>query len=252
MTYVEIDPRFARLGNWMFQYAAAKTAAKGGPVTFVIERAKDREEFAKYAALFPEPVVESAPAGADVRTEIYNDPRLVDADMARRLYPVPGERCDMVSIHVRRGDYMKCPEGFPFVGEDYLRRAVALFGEGRRFMVFSDDIPWCKRFFRGGQFAFSEGRSPLEDLYGIARCMDHISSNSTFSWWGAFLGPGGRTVFPSMWRGPFVPNQDWKSLYFPGSEVLHNEYSPALWRKAKWGMFRRKCRHALKKLEFWR
>ena len=141
---------------------------------------------------------------------------------------------------------------FPFVGEPYLRDAVARFGMNRTFMVFSDDISWCKRFFKGPQFIFSEGHTPLEDLYGMARCKDHICSNSTMSWWGARLGPGGHTIFPSMWHGYASPVKEWSSFYFEGSEVIHNDYTPEVIRLSKRYLRWRRIRYFFKGLRFWR
>ena len=249
MIYVEIDPRFERLGNWMFKYAAAKTAAKGGEVTIVIDDDDYIHRFLEYRELFPDPIVKHAPEGAEVRIDLYADYKYIDPEIARKVFKAPTEREDFVSIHVRRGDYLHLPQFFPFVGEEYLRKAVASFGPERRFKVFSDDIKWCKKFFTGPRFEFSEGKTALEDLYGIARCRDHISSNSTFSWWGALLGPGGRTIFPSMWFGIANDVKDWSGYYFPGSEVIENSYSPALLRYAKWCIFKRSVRHFFKRLK---
>lgn len=93
-----------------------------------------------------------------------------------------------VSLHVRRGDYLNDPDNFPPVTVKYIREAVKQFPR-RTLAVFSDDIEWCKEaipkirkkveFFQGNE---------LVDLSMMASCGDHIIANSTFSWWGAYLG----------------------------------------------------------------
>lgn len=41
MTYVQIQPKGTRLENWMFQYAAAKSASPQDDISFVIEDMAD-------------------------------------------------------------------------------------------------------------------------------------------------------------------------------------------------------------------
>lgn len=126
---------------------------------------------------------------------------------------------DYVSIHVRRGDYVQHAGSFPPVDENYLLKAITLQSHrSDKFLFFSDDIQWCKDFVAKGivsykdneivnqQFEFSEGRSTFDDLCLMASCGHHIIANSTFSWWGSFLGhnPDRITVCPSAatWFGP--------------------------------------------------
>ena len=262
MTYVEIRPKGTRLGNWMFQYAAAKSASPNEGITFVIEDRNDWLKVEKFKVLFPDvTIIDNAPAGAVVRTDLYQDVKCLCPDVVSRMFVCPteireklqskyGRRLEdnsLVSVHVRRGDYLKLPHRHPFVGKDYLRKALGRFGAipNVKFIVCSDDIVWCKGFFStknfpGIQFYFSEGSGVLEDLYLMRSCKGgHVCSNSTFSWWGAYgsASPQPLTIFPSMWYGPAV-HSDWQGLYFEGSEVIKNEYSI--------GMYLPVCSHLLK------
>jgi len=45
-------------------------------------------------------------------------------------------------------------------------------------------------------------------------CNGHIIANSSFSWWGSYLG-GSTTVAPKNWFGPKGP-QDWSDIYREG------------------------------------
>ena len=105
---------------------------------------------------------------------------------------------DYVSLHVRRGDYVRYAAHFPPLTMSYISRAMAYF-PGRKFMVFSDDLQWCKANIKNAEFA---GGNEYEDLSLMASCGDHIIANSTFSWWGAYLGenPDRRIITPDHRR----------------------------------------------------
>ncbi len=100
---------------------------------------------------------------------------------------------DFVSLHVRRGDYLD-KEQFTFCPIDlnYINEAMMRFKElGKtRFMVVSDDIPWCRESIKDSdcEIQFSDKKSVYADLSLMASCSDHIMSNSTLAWWGSFLG----------------------------------------------------------------
>ena len=257
MTYVRIDPKGTRLGNWMFQYAAAKSATPNDAISFVIEDHNDWAKVETFKALFPDvTIADRAPEGVPARTDLYQDVKFLSLTIVAGLFACPSEvsknleskygqllnDVNLVSVHVRRGDYLKLPHRHPFVGKKYLKVAIARFMAitGGKFIVCSDDIGWCRKFFSetrfpGTQFYFSEGSSVLEDLFLMRRCKGgHICSNSTFSWWGAYASadPQPLTIFPSMWYGPAV-HTDWKGLYFAGSEIVQNHYTFGRWLVAK-------------------
>lgn len=114
---------------------------------------------------------------------------------------------EYVSIHVRRGDFLVHHTSFPPITLHYINTAIKKFPlEGLKFMVFSDDITWCKEHMKHEAYHFSEGKTELEDLTAMASCKHHIIANSTFSWWAAYLGqnPDRIVVCPhhSDWYGP--------------------------------------------------
>jgi hypothetical protein len=125
--------------------------------------------------------------------------------------PVVEGYLDYVSIHVRRGDYVQHSGSFPPVNDNYLLTATDIIDYKVgivKYMVFSDDIVWCKEYFKkyGDIIEYSEGRNERDDLALMASCGHHIIANSTFSWWGAYLGinPNKIVVSPSAqtWFGP--------------------------------------------------
>lgn len=116
------------------------------------------------------------------------------------------------SIHVRRDDYLKYPDVHPFPGMDYYNKAVELMkAEGyQKFLIFSDDIGWCKENFRGEEFKFSEkNERNYEDLILMSLCSSHIIANSTFSWWAAWLSrnPEKKIIAPQQWFGSNGPQR---------------------------------------------
>lgn len=98
-----------------------------------------------------------------------------------------------VSIHVRRGDYLQYPDKHPAIGAEYYTQGIKYFIDlgYTDFVVCSDDIPWCKANFErlqpAASFTYSEGNPPLQDVVLLSCCEHHISSSSTFGWWGAWL-----------------------------------------------------------------
>lgn len=134
-------------------------------------------------------------------------------DEVRKAFKLDIKPVDAVSIHVRRGDYVQHSNSFPPVTKEFVYTAytkiISQVGTMRK-IVFSDDIPWCKQNLSllsvGEDVTFSDGKTELEDLSLMASCSHHIIANSTFSWWGAWLGhnPDKIVVSPSAdnWFGP--------------------------------------------------
>ena len=118
---------------------------------------------------------------------------------------------DYVSIHVRRGDYVQFAGSFPPITVEYIQQALNKINTGKA-IVFSDDIGWCRANLHHLETSqmkieYSEGNEH-QDLSLMASCGHHIIANSTFSWWGAYLGhnPDRIVVTPSAkpgsWFGP--------------------------------------------------
>ena len=116
-----------------------------------------------------------------------------------------------ISLHVRRGDYVSDPTTRRYHGTcalDYYRSAVDYVGhrvEAPHLFLFSDDPEWTRQNL---EFPFPTtvvtANLPdrgYRDMQLMARCNHHIVANSSFSWWGAWLSPGGQkiVVAPSRW-----------------------------------------------------
>lgn len=131
---------------------------------------------------------------------------------------------DLVSVNVRRGDF--CRLGISVPGNWYLK-CIGSFEPSARFLIVSDDIPWCKTVFRGERFIFADRptgtfshQKYLIDFYLQRLCKHNIISNSTFSWWAAYLNEteGRKVYYPWPWNtwatGDFIPkNDNWIAIW---------------------------------------
>jgi hypothetical protein len=113
---------------------------------------------------------------------------------------------DSVSIHFRRTDYASqshlsiLPERYYAVAQEKISELI----EHPVYFVFSDDIAWVKRHFSWGDntvFASGEGLKDYEELFLMSKCRHHIIANSSYSWWGAWLGEYTDTIVisPNKW-----------------------------------------------------
>jgi hypothetical protein len=110
---------------------------------------------------------------------------------------------DMVALHVRRGDYLKMPEHHTNLSMSYYYKAMACFA-GARFLIFSDDIEWCKQQdWLGHDVYFSENKDAGQDMHDMSICSHNIIANSSFSWWAAWLNKrtGRKVIAPKNWFG---------------------------------------------------
>ena len=122
------------------------------------------------------------------------------------------------SIHVRRGDYLKFPDHHPVQTMGYYTKAIKKMPKDSVFLIFSDDLQWCRQNFpdAADKFIFIDGNKDFEDLHIMSKCMNNIIANSTFSWWSAYLNENQGTIVASKtWFGPAYPNHDIKDLYLP-------------------------------------
>lgn len=116
-----------------------------------------------------------------------------------------------VSLHVRRGDYVKIGNTQGICTLDYYKKALKLMTEKTAptiFVVFSDDIKWCRDNIQdllGGVPAiyvdWNKGEDSFRDLQLMSMCKHNLIANSSFSWWGAWLNQNPKKVViaPSRW-----------------------------------------------------
>lgn len=145
----------------------------------------------------------------------------------KEKYPVL-ESGNVVSLHLRRGNYLQLSTHHYNLSIDYYLNAIDYF-KGSNFIVFSDDIEWCKENFKGPEFTFAEESQDYMDLYLMSLCTHNVIANSTFSWWGAWLNsnPNKIVIHPEKWFGPAYAG--WKtSDLFPDEWICLTEQVPQM------------------------
>ena len=115
-----------------------------------------------------------------------------------------------VSIHIRRGDYLKdfvwcvCTPEYYQKGIQYIQTLQKI----DVLCVFSDDIPWCREHLwemgNGLDVEYvdwNKGEQSYCDMQLMTYCKHNIIANSSFSWWGAWLGQcaGKIVIAPKVW-----------------------------------------------------
>jgi hypothetical protein len=82
------------------------------------------------------------------------------------------------SIHVRRGDYLGLPNHHPIQSIEYYLQSIKLIGEDKHYLIFSDDIKWCKENFNFlKNKTFISGNLDYQDLYLMSMCKHNIIAN---------------------------------------------------------------------------
>jgi len=128
---------------------------------------------------------------------------------------------EAVSVHVRRGDFLKYSE-FGILRLDYYRRAFQIIRSKirePRFFVFSDDIREAQKLLHEmpdcEYVALGPGTTPACDLWLMAACKHFVNANSTFSWWGAWLSvqPNKIVIVPDKWL--VGANREVRDIYLP-------------------------------------
>lgn len=265
--------KLGRLGNQFFQVAATIGIARKNGCPFFLPRWPAVSFLAPTDLAFselvagPRPYVEPSFAHRDVVVEGATDlrgffqseryfvgheteirklfrPSSAVTDRIETKYGPLARKSGTCSLHIRRGDYLSLPHFADLWREGYYDRAMGLFPPGTTYLVFSDDIPWCRAHLAGSQFVFVEGQDAPEDLFLMSLCESHIIANSSFSWWGAWLNPrpNKTVVAPKSWfAGPLVDagNPFQPATYHSGGHVrswawgFHDtsDLIPADWRR---------------------
>lgn len=159
---------------------------------------------------------------AHIRSEICREFTLPVMSGSRifELLQSVGAR-DSIAVHVRRGDYSSEMRLSASYYEKGLEVAAKKLSDPIA-VVFGDDPEWAKKSLHlvvpSMHVEESAPLTALEAMALMSRCKHHVIANSTFSWWGAYLGQhedqvvvrperwfSGRPIdtafrFPANWR----------------------------------------------------
>lgn len=134
------------------------------------------------------------------------------------------QRCS-VSVHIRRGDYLKISDTSGICTIDYYKKAITYvkkYSHPDLFSIFSDDIDWCVEQLGSiigntdiKYVNWNKGKESFRDMQLMSLCSHNIIANSSFSWWGAWLNQNSDkiVVAPSRWMNA----EGW-------SEIIPNEW----------------------------
>lgn len=114
-----------------------------------------------------------------------------------------------LAIHVRRGDYLtnrNANSVYGITSLDYYQNSLAIMQADSRFdrlYVFSDDPEWvsAQEIFQKGEVVQPSTDKSIWDLWLMSAAESFIISNSSYSWWGAWLGQSSekKVIAPSPW-----------------------------------------------------
>ena len=166
-----------------------------------------------------------------IKDELINElvvdtkPSTQNADMRKKI-----ENCNSVCVHIRRGDYLDskwsflnvCDYNYYITGMKHISDNT----ENPVFFVFSnshDDIEWIKKNYDFSNYnvEYVDLNNPdYEELRLMYSCKHFVISNSTFSWWAAYLGKDTHkeVVMPSEWN---LLDSGSESLYMPKWHIVN-------------------------------
>jgi hypothetical protein len=142
-----------------------------------------------------------------IRSVIPQVKQEVVGSLSEMYGDVSMDKASSAFIHVRRGDYTAVAS--PYVLDmAYYAAALAELNKSeaiKTIYIFSDDMAWCKqqKWETTKQIQFIDEPDELKTLYMMSQCEAGAAiANSTFSSWGAFLGPymtSAPVIYPSKW-----------------------------------------------------
>jgi hypothetical protein len=130
----------------------------------------------------------------------------------------------IASIHVRRGDYVMFPDHHPPCSFNYYNNAMEelrILNENIIYVIFSDDVEWCKTEFSDPDYIISDLENPYTEMCAMSLCDHNIIANSSFSWWGAWLNVNQDKIViaPSRWFGDLI-QKDTSDVYCKNWKIL--------------------------------
>ena len=127
---------------------------------------------------------------------------------------------EWIGVHVRRGDYLAAADYHITTDAEYFKKARLEITRhiGKRAVCWiTDDPEWVyKNTYEDADCVMSSDH--IEDFRQLAQFKYLILSNSSFSWWAAWLNPNNHVdriiCCPDKWFGPSGP-QDFQTIFEP-------------------------------------
>lgn len=143
-------------------------------------------------------------------TKVFKFPPINDIN---QIYAEKIQNTNSVSIHIRRGDYLK--ENIKSATKKYYLESIAYLNskiENCNYFVFSDDIEYATEIFENRDKFYiidcNRGNESYRDMQLMSFCKHNIITNSTFSFWGAYLNSNSKKIVVAP-RLSFVGTEDY-------------------------------------------
>lgn len=154
-----------------------------------------------------------------IRSRLRKAYSLADADQKRLAPSLLAAADGAAAVSIRLGSDI-VQSGWTLCSREYYRAGLERIRKEHpveRLIVFSDapERVAGEKWFDDLdlEITYTSGLSPAEQMEVMQRCRHFVISNSTFAWWGAFLGAeDGIVIAPKLWQGN-IPTQD-TSLYY--------------------------------------
>jgi hypothetical protein len=129
------------------------------------------------------------------------------------------------SIHVRRGDYLTISNILPVVDKSYFDYCLKQIENIGKIYIFTNDSEWVTENLNYENSVIVSDLEDYEELWMMSLCTNNIISNSSFSWWSAFLNRNeNKKVFvPNIWFGPNGIHP-YNNIYEPSWEKINVYY----------------------------
>ena len=130
-----------------------------------------------------------------------------------------------IAVSIRCGkDYLD--QGWPICCEDYYLNSLSEILEEKyknknvSVLIFSDNMEYAKKISWLCNVTYIQNLSPSDQIRLMSRCNDFVISNSSFSWWGAFLGSNSESIIiaPDQWYDDGEKTER-TFLKFPGMRI---------------------------------
>ena len=165
----------------------------------------------------------------------------------------PYNYTNMIAVHFRVGDYINLQQCHPLMPINYYIKALSQFLQDQSPALCEtleqakhNDTIWQILYFCEkndqtyvetqfiqqlqahppfqGKFHFQcidHSLADWEQVIVMSLCQHKIIANSTFSWWGAYLGAGRQVYYPSTWFGPAMGNKNMNDLFPPNWQKIN-------------------------------
>jgi hypothetical protein len=136
-------------------------------------------------------------------------------------------KTNSVSIHIRRGDFISKKNtvsyGLPINYYKKAIRSLYLTNKNINFFIFTDDKSWVEdnflQYLKKFNYNLVTTDKNYKDFFLMSKCKHNIISNSTFSWWAAFLNENKNKLvfYPKNWyknnmKSPNIFDSKWIKL----------------------------------------